>query len=110
MYGQTAGTYAEGKIGQATGARTLGEVQQVGHIPQAVQEHGKLLEVLNDEIGVLEGRIGAVLRPSPPSPAGGAERQPFPTCSQLAEGLQGMNQRLHAAIMRVRDLAARADV
>lgn len=94
--------------------QSANETRSMGQVAVALVELDKLLTALGDEIGGLGDRMGALLRPSMPEPAREGEdratQPPSPVRSPLADGLTEANRRLYAHVLRVRDLATRADL
>ena len=107
-------TGAETSIGSTQPQRayqnTPEPVRSVGHVGEQGEEAMRLAQTLHQELEALEVRIGGILRPCPPSGSPGADKANRPVMSVHAEHLTSVNAALHAAVGRVRDLAARADL
>ena len=72
------------------------------------EEH---LSGIMQAIGSLEKRLDTVLRPSPPSGVGLAEKAPpVPVCSHMMGRLRILNEGFFAAIERLRELESRVEV
>lgn len=80
-----------------------------GRVSEAVQSLIRTADHLQQEIGLLEQRLGGVLRPA--SPTGGAStKQANVAPSPLAAGLEEIHERLYGLLGHLQSVTARVDL
>lgn len=86
------------------------DAQAVGKIAEGLNEQERLLQSLHEELGSLEVRLSALLRPTHPTPPGDGMSAPSAAQSHVGSALATFNGETARALLRVRELSARIDM
>jgi hypothetical protein len=113
-------TSEQSSLSVASGAGYVGQVnyatakdpesQRLGRIAEAFVTTEKLADAVYGEIQLLEKRITAVLRPAMPTPGGAKASAKRNEPSEVAMGLERLNDRLHQSLSYLQSLSSRVDL